>query len=507
MTASLRDPEPSQNLASKVVRGSAWVYGRGLVTSVFNIGVMAILARQLTPADFGLVALASVLLRFLAILASNGVGDYVIHDNKEGREERAQAAFWMDLALSSAVTMFGFAAIPLITNFYSDLGLAWILVALLLRYPIDSMAAVPDALIKKSLDFQTLAIRDTVLEIISGLGSILMALTGWGVWSLVIPGLMLAPVRLVIVFWLAGWVPRLPLQIHLWGAVMKYSASIIGANIANTIASEGDTLLIGKTLGSSALGLYNMAWQNANLVGRNVTSTVGKLAMPALSAVSQDAARLREAFNRMARLLAIVSFPLLIGMFVVADLFILTLYGAQWQESILPLRILIIFALRQTVGGPASVIYNVVGRPDLGMKFGLGFIPFYLLSIWLGSFYGIVGVAIGVTATRTIYGMIQFAIGAQLVQESLFDLLKELAQPASAAALMGAGVFIMRLVLEQIQMFQLANLVILVCVGGAFYFLILSTVYRNLLLDLITVVESLSKPLSRQLKRIAFITQ
>ncbi|MBN2117166.1 MAG: lipopolysaccharide biosynthesis protein [Anaerolineales bacterium] len=505
MTIDVPEPKPIDGITTKVVRSSAWMYGRGIVTSIINLGIMAILSRTLSPTEFGLVALAYVILRFISILATDGVSDYVIYDNKEGREERAQAAFWMDLALSSGVALLGGACIPIITRFYTEPGLGWVLAALLLRYPIDSMAAVPDALIKKSLNFQKLVIRDTFLEIATGLASVILALTGFGVWSLVLPGLFLAPLRVGMVMLMARWMPRLPLRIPLWRSVFHFSINIIGANLANTISAEGDTLIIGKTLGVELLGLYNLAWQGANLVGRNVTSTIGKLAMPALSAVSQDKARLRQAFNRMLRLLAIVSFPLLMGLFVVADLFVLVVYGPQWQASILPLRILIIFALRQTVGSPASVIYNVVGRPDLGMKFGFGFIPFYLLSIWLGSFYGIVGVAAGVTLVRTIGGIVTFWLGARLVNERLLDLLKEFTQPLIASLIMATVIQILRLGLLHMGIFQVAELLVSIIVGGMVYLLLLVTLYRNLLSDLLTVVESLSVSSARRLRQLLVI--
>jgi O-antigen/teichoic acid export membrane protein len=506
LTIESSEQKPTEGLTSKVVRGSAWIYGRGMVTSIINLGVMAILARNLTPADFGLTALASVILRFLAILASDGVGDYVIHDNKEGREERAQAAFWMDLALSSGVTLLGLACIPLITRFYSEPALGWILVALLLRYPIDSMAAVPDALLKKSLNFQNVAVRDTFLEIASGLGSVVLALTGWGVWSLIIPGLILSPIRVVIVFWLARWMPRLPLRLQLWHTVFNYSANIVGTNLANSIINEGDTLLIGKVFNLQELGLYNLAWQSANLVSRNITNTIGRLAMPALSAVSKEAHQLRTAYNRMFRYLAIASFPLLIGLFIIADLFIVTIYGIQWTPAILPLRILLIYAMRHSIGSSGNVIYNVLGKPQIGMQLSLIMIPFYLTSIWFGSRYGIVGVAAGVTLVRTTFGIVAFWLGSKLIGESLGKLLAQLLQPFIAACCMGLIVGIVRLGLNYFSIAPLIQLATLIIIGGLAYLALISTTFKQSLVDLLVLVDIFSPRLGRRVREITHAT-
>ncbi len=276
-----------------MLQSSAWLYGRMLVTNVINLGVMAILARQLTPAEFGLVALAQVLLRFLAIVGAAGVGDYVIFDKQEGREERAQAAFWMNTALSFLVMGVGLLGVPWITHFYLEPGLGAVLVAFLIGYALGQLSTVPDALLMKSLDYEKLVIRDTALEILTSLLMVVLALAGLGVWSIVLPGLAAAPLRAVLVFWMARWWPRLPLRVRLWRNIFRFSANVIGANLATTISAEGDTLIIGKSLGSAELGLYNLAWQSGMLISRTVTGVVGKLSMPALSAVADDLPRLR----------------------------------------------------------------------------------------------------------------------------------------------------------------------------------------------------------------------
>lgn len=493
---------PDHDVAAKTIRSGAWMYGGNLVTSVINLGVMAILARQLRPADFGLVALAQVLLRFLATLGSSGVGEYVIYDRAEGREERVQAAFWLGQSMSFAVVLVCLAAIPLLTQFYTEPGLDELLMVMLVEYLLMQLSTVPDALIKKTLNYQKLVIRDSVMEILASFGMAGMALAGFGVWSLVIPNLVVAPLRIILVMFMAHWYPKLPLRIRLWKGVFKFSANIVGTTLANTIAAEGDTLIIGKSLGTQSLGLYNLAWQSANLVPRNVTGVIGKLAMPALSAVAGEPARLRAAFYRIIRVSAIVSFPLLVGLFVVADKFIVTVYGLQWGSSIFPLQILLIYALRQAIGGPVSVIYNVVGRPDIGLKFNLGFIPFYLLSIWLGSFYGIVGVAIGVTVTRTLGGMVAFWIAARIIDSPFIDMLVELGQPLVASVLMGLVVFGFRLLLGIFKLPPWQELLALVGIGGITYLILLVTAYRRLLSELLSVVESFSLPFASFLRRL-----
>jgi PST family polysaccharide transporter len=465
---------------TKTVQSSAWIYGRHFVTNIFNLGAMAILARQLDPRDFGLVALAQVLLRFVALLGASGIGDYVIFDREEGREGRVHAAFWLGLSFACLTGLIGIALVPLLVRFYGEPALQAVLLVLIAKHVLDQLYVVPDALIKRTLDYRKLVARDTVLEISSAAASVWMALRGWGVWSLVLPALFVSPIRVAAVLWMARWLPRLPFRRSEWPRIWRYSANAIGANLATSILAEGDTLVVGKALGSEALGIYNFAWQTANLVSRNVSGAVGKVAMPALAAVGGKMERLRLAFHRMLRLLATISFPMLVGLFVVAEEFVLTVYGPKWTDAVLPLRILILFAMRHCIGAPANSLCLVVGRPDIGFKVGAAVVPLYLLSIWIGSKYGVVGVAAGVTLSRTLGGIFAFWVSARLLGEGMGPVLRQLAQPFAAACLMGGIVAVVRLSLQRFGLPVPFLLVLLTCTGFAAYVVLLSTRYRGL---------------------------
>ncbi len=506
-----RETEPQtdapRNVTQKVVRSGAWIYGRQIVTNLLNIGVMAILARQLTPAEFGLFALAQVILRFLTLLGAGGIGDYVIFDKQEGREERLQAAFWLNLTMTLAAAAVALCLVPVISRFYAIAGLSSVLVALIVRYIIGQMVIVPDAIVKRSMDYQRLVIRDTILEIAGSLSSVVLALMGWGVWSLIIPSLCIAPLQLGLALRLSRWCPHLPLRIGQWKEISRYSFNVIGANLVTSITAEGDTLLIGKTLGVVQLGVYNLAWQSANIVSRNISGVVGKIAMPALSAVAEDRERLQQAFNRMLRVLAIFSFPPLIGLFVTADIFVLVLYGPQWTGSILPLQILIIYALRQSIGSPASVIYNVVGRPDIGLRYGLAFVPFYLMSIVVGSYYGIIGVAVGVTLSRTIYGFLQLWIGARLVGERYTDLLSHLASPLLAATITGALIYLVKFVCAPLAIPKVVLLIALALLGGVIWCVLVIKLFRQQWEEVLQVISALSPAVGKRLRTFTGFTQ
>jgi PST family polysaccharide transporter len=494
-------------VSGRAAKSAFWLYGRHLATNIINLGAIAILARQLSPADFGLVALAQVILRFILILGSSGVSEYVIYDHDEGRESRLNAAFWLNLFLSFGVGVLCVSLVPAVTSFYSQPNLSQILIFLIAKYLFQQMAVVPDALIRRSVEFKKLVIRDGVLEILSSTGSVAMALTGWGVWSLVIPTFIASVIRTPITFLMASWLPKISLGVRHWMRVGRYSANVLGGQFVNTVITEGDTLFVGKLLGSHLLGIYNIAWQSANLVKRNVSGVVGKIAMPALSAVSQNPERLRSAYTRMLSVLGVINFPLLIGLFVVADDFILAVYGAKWEPAILPLRILIIFAVRNTIGSPISVIFNVVGRPDINFKFGLLQVPFYLGAIWFGARYGIVGVATAVTVVRTLFGVFMLKVASSFVHYSFRNTLRSLRASFLASCIMGVTVFILKFMIVLVHPLEpIFNLMLLVPLGGLIYLVLLRTAYNGLSKELVNIMGSVSAPLGMGFARVLKVT-
>ena len=417
------------------------------VTGILNIAVVAILARQLTPAEFGIVAMAKVSLSLLTVIGAEGVNEFVIYDRQDDSDLNAKAAFWMDMSLAALSCLIGFFFLQPITNFYNEPQLYWVLFALLIKYFLDTLSKVPDALLKRQLLFKKIEIRNTILSLFSGLLSIVMAFLDYGVWSLVIPKLISAPIKAAFTFSMVNWNPGFWPLFNRWKRIFKYSSHVIGNTITTFFLREGDTLLIGKFLGSSALGVYNLAWQGANLFVGITTGVVNKVALPTLSTISGDLNKVKSGLVRMMRVISIMTFPIFIILFVLAEEFVFTLYGPNWSDSVIILRILIIYAIRFSVGSPAGVVFKAIGRPDVSFKLGLVILPFYIAGIYLGSHYGIIGVAIGVTFVRTVFGFITFGVLAKVLKTTYSEIMRPLYPSFMVAVITGLIIWALKLVI------------------------------------------------------------
>jgi PST family polysaccharide transporter len=482
----------SSEASTKAAKGSLWVYGRTVVVQLFNFAAIAIVARELDLADFGVVALANVAISFLSIIASQGVNQYVIYDTAEGHEDRARAAFWLNLAISLAAVTMGLFAAPYLSQPFDEPILAVLVSVLLLKLPFENCTHIVDAVLHKKLHFKTIEIRDTVLQVCASLGSIYMAKSGYGAWSLVIPVVIMAPIQMLVAFLLSSWRPGWMPGFKHWRRIWSFSSNVIGSTFTSFLLTEGDTVVVGRILGSAQLGIYNIAWRTSNLVSRNVVNVANRLFLPLFSNIGDSHQQFLGTLQRVLKLLSAITFPALIGLFVVADDFIHVIYGEKWAAAVLPLRVLILYAIRYSIGSPLGPALKALGRPDLIFKIGLATVPVYFAAVWIGSQYGIVGVAVGVTITRTATGFVTLWVTSKLLHARVIQLLRPLRSSMLAALLMGFSLFGAELYFDSIMPgYNAGKLALLILSGLLIYWLAIRHIFVDISAEISIVITKI----------------
>lgn len=468
-----------KNKTDSILTSSKWVFGRLVLVQIFNLFAISIIARKLSPEEFGLVAIATILITFLNNVITQGVSQFVIFDRKEN-EERLNSAFWLNLFISFFICALGFFLAPVISDFYNEPDIQIIIHLLLLRVPFESVIVIIDASINKKLQFKILEKRDIIIQFFSISISILMALTGFGIWSLVFPSIISVLIRFLITFHITVWRPKLSFNTSHWREIFTYSSKIIASSITNFFIAEGDTLFIGKILGSYKLGIYNLSWRASNLVSRNIVSLVNKMSFPYIAKSGNNYKDVLLKINKIFRILSLITFPILFLLIVLAEDFILGIYGLQWKESILPFQILLIYAIRYSVGAPIGAVYKAIGRPDINLKIGLSMMPFYILAIYFGSYYGIIGVAIGVTFIRTFFGLVSFIILANILQTYVSIILMQMKNSFFAAMITAIIIKITKQLFINIFDFnQISSFTILFSLGIILYLFLIKVFFKE----------------------------
>jgi PST family polysaccharide transporter len=435
VTVNADGAEP-ESLTGATARGGVYVLVRRLVANGLRIGAIAVLARKLEPAEFGVVALAVMAVALLTIFGSGGIITYVVCDRDDDWETRINPAFWLNLVLTLASCTIAVAFLPLVHYLYAQPLLVEVLLVVLADYFIRQLKSVPEALLQRRLKFRVLAQRDIGRDVLGAGLAIVMALMGFGVWSLVIPNLVIAPFEVAFTAIVAKWRPRLPLGRASWPRIFGFTKNVMGEQILTFIGNEVDTAVVGKVMGTAVLGVYNLAYQLSNLIGKNVSAVLTMVSTPALAAAFERKTGLGPPYRRMMRVLSLATTPLLLGLFVLSNELVYLVYGAKWAAAVPLLRVFIVATLVRSVTSPSGAIFNVVNRPELSMQIVFWFLLCYIPALVVTSQIGLRELALCVAAARVIVGLVSLYMSLDLIGESRWRVTFELGQSFLAGLIM-----------------------------------------------------------------------
>lgn len=400
-----------------------------------QILTIVVLARLLSPSDFGLVSMAMVVVGFIALFNDLGTSAAVIQRG-DVPERFLSSIFWVNAAFGLLATAAVFILSPLAAGFYGEPQVTPVLRLLSVAFLISGMGVLQKALLERELAFQKLA-RVELAAVLAGCGvGIGAALLGAGAWSLVFQWLVTVSLTTVLL-WVAN--PWRPGRTFGWAEVRSasgYSLNLTGFNVFNYFARNADYILIGKFLGTQELGYYTLAYRLFLYPLQNISAVVGRVVFPVFSRMEGDDARFRQAYLDVSGAIALVTFPVTLGLVAVSGLLIPVAFGDGWQPVIALLVILAPVGLIQSVSTTVGVIYQAKGRTDLLLYWGVAAGTLIVLSFVIGLQWGIVGVAAAYACISILLAYPSFAVPFRLLGLRVSDLLAVLWRPLMCSLLM-----------------------------------------------------------------------
>lgn len=351
----------------KARRGVFWALannsGRQLIAFTTFLG----LARLLTPEDFGVVALASVLMLLGNVLVEQGLGEAVVQvQNLEPRH--LDSVFWTTLAIGLGLTLVYWLMAPLIATLLRQPQLAVLLPILALQFPLNALALVPQSLLQRELNFRPLATRGLVALGFGCTLAIAFAFAGFGAWSLVAQQVGAAFAG-TLVLWLSGdWRPRW----HYCGRSLRelhqFGRKLVQVGLLDLFNRKFDDVLVGTVLGAAALGFYSVAYQALLILEQLISKGFDTLALSSLSRLQGDPAALAQALRTAIRYAAAVSVPLFLLAGHYAEPLIGLAFGATWLASAAVLQVLALVGVMHTIFHYNHAMFKAIGRPDLSAR-------------------------------------------------------------------------------------------------------------------------------------------
>ncbi|PKN13529.1 MAG: colanic acid exporter [Deltaproteobacteria bacterium HGW-Deltaproteobacteria-4] len=407
------------------------------VTQVVSLLIMILLTRLLSPREFGLVAMVTAISGFVGIFAEMGLGAALIHQQKID-DEQLSSVFWLNLFLGVVLTAVFVLAAPLVADFYNEPLLLGITIVVALNFIINALTIVQRILATKALDFQTLAISEVASTLISGGIVLFLAYQGYSYWSIVWQTLIISVVSNIILWQRSTWRPRFCFSFASIRGLMRFGGYVIGTHTLDYWTRNIDNLLIGKFFGSEVLGLYSRAYSFLVFRINSVSRIVSRVFFPAIAGIQHDKERVKKIFLKTIGAIALVTFPLTVGLFATADNFVLTLLGARWMEMVPIVRALCLLGLTTAAGSLTANIFLSQGESGLHFRLGLILKMTVVAGIVLGLRWGAFGVALcyGLVTLVNVYPTIRIA--GRLIGMGFNEYLKTLA-PAFTCSLIMAG--------------------------------------------------------------------
>lgn len=452
----------------KTISGVAWsVVSKG-GQQALTLVITVVLARLLTPEDFGLVAMITVLTGFAGIFFDLGLGASLIH-KQDLTEAHRSSVFWVNVLAGLVLTGGFMIAAPWVAAFYDEPMLHPLTQLMAVIFLVRALKSIQSTLVRKKLDFRTLAIAGIISSCISGAVAIAMAIAGFGVWSLVVMYLVNGAVSAGVLWRWSGWLPTLIIDRAALGELLGFSVNMLGTRVLNYWTRRSDNLLIGWQIGSEALGLYSRAYALLLFPLINVTRVIAEVMFPSFSIIQKDKERIRGIYLRATRVIALVTFPMTLGLLVTARPFVLAVFGAQWVEMVPMVQVFALVGLVQSISTTSGVLYLSQGRADLQFKVGFVVRTLLIVGIVAGLRWGAFGVAVGYGLASVVGFYPDFYYAGRLVNLSFSKLLRNLLPVAACAAAMGAVVKLEGWLLLTIAWAAWAQLPVQVATGAAVY--------------------------------------
>jgi len=420
-------------LQASVTSGVKWSsfsqIGRQVMLWITGI----IFARLLSPSDFGLFGMAVVVTGFISLFRDLGTSAAVIQ-HKHPSRVFLSSIFWVNLAFGLLAMLILFMIAPLAGDLYREPRVGPILKVLSLTFFVSGFSIVQQAILERDLEFLKLMKVEMVATASGSIVGIGAALMNAGVWSFVYQSLAMMVVSTALLWASSTWKPQIVFHWFEVKSISRYSLNLTGFNIFNYLARNADYLLIGRYLGAQNLGYYALAYRIMIFPLETISSVLGRVMFPVYSKLQTDDVKFRFAYLKVASSIALISFPMVLGLWAVARPFVLTVFGAPWSPVILLLLILAPVGLAQSLGTTVGAIYQAKGRTDWMFYWGVGSGTLVVIAFVVGLPWGIVGVATAYSiVSLIILAYPGFAIPFKLINLPMRDLGQAVWRPFTAS--------------------------------------------------------------------------
>lgn len=429
-----------ESLKKKTVKGVAWTSLNQVLNMGLGFVIGVILARLLSPSDYGLLAMIAVFNAIAFAFLDSGFGNALIRKPNLTEDDNTTAFFFN---LVAGVVLFGIIWViaPWVSAFYDKPILAPLLRAEGSLLIVSSFKIVQNTQLTRALNFKAKMIIRVVSNILGGASGIISAYCGLGVWALVVMHVADAIISLILLWIISPWRPRGRWNKQSFNYLWGYGSKLLASGLLNTIYNNIYPIIIGKFYSAADLGQYTRASHYANLPSGTLTSVLQQVTFPVLSQIQEDTDLLASSYRRMLRFTVFIVFPIMIGMAVLAHPLVIALVTDKWAQCVPYLQIICFSSMWYPVHAINLNLLQVKGRSDLFLRLEIVKKVIITVAIILSVPFGIIGICIGSVCTSMICLAINTFYTGKLIHVGFVRQMRDMAPTLLASLAMGAVVY------------------------------------------------------------------
>lgn len=408
------------SIKNKTISGLKWSFTDNMVNQVIHFFIGLVLARLLSPTEYGVIGMAMVFIAISQSFVDSGLSQALIR-KQDCNDADYNTMFYTNIALGVATFSIVFFAAGAISRFYDNPDLYLLTRVMAINLIINSFGMVETAMLTKQIDFKRQTKISLIANITSGIIGIVLAFLGFGYWSLAIRTICQNAFRVALLHWTSKWKPKLMYSRESFREMFGFGSKLLISGLIDTIYKNIHKLVIGKYFSAADLGFYSRAEQFKNLPSKNLEMTSRRVTYPVLSSLQGDDIRLKRGYKSLTRIFFYVSSTLMLILVGVSRELILITVGVQWTQAIVYLEIISLSGVFYSLISLNMNMLNVKGRSDLYLKLHIVhkilMIPVILVGIWLGMLYLLWGM---VFSTILTYG-INASVCGKLINYNLSE--------------------------------------------------------------------------------------
>lgn len=455
------------NSKSKVISSLLWKFSERISAQLVTFIVSVILARLLSPQDYGNIALVTVFITIANVFVVSGFGSALIQKIEVDNTDYS-SVFYVNIVFSCFIYLIIFLISPAVANFYDSPILCPVLRVLGLRIPIAAVNSVQQAYVSRNMLFKKFFFSTLFGTLLSGVIGCVMAYMGYGIWALVAQYLVNTSVDTIVLWFTVKWRPDFVFSIKRVKVLFSYGWKLLLSGLLDTGYTQLRSLVIGKKYTSSDLAYYNRGDQYPQLVVTNINTSISSVLFPAISKCQDDLSKVKSMTRRAIKTSSYIMWPLMIGLGVVAEPLVSLMLTDKWLPCVPYLQIACVTYAFWPIHTANLEALKAIGRSDIFLRLEIikKIIGLFLLLATMN--YGVMAIALSLIVSTIISSFINASPNKKLLGYNYVDQIKDMMPAFLLSCVMGTIIYPLSFYINN----SLMLIVIQILIGAIFYILL-----------------------------------